>query len=390
MGMKRKFLISILCLLAVAVTAAAQDDNLKKYQAFDFSKQVIARPVLEQLELTDLQNLRGIVFGKRGRIFKEKSIQDYLKQQKWYKPNPNFDNKLLTASERKNIDLIRLAEAEKHDFVQPGDLRLWEDKPIPEDKIPFEGAVTRAEWDVLIAEFEAIHGKTFTGQDWLQKYFNERYWYKPDPNYSASVLSEIERKNLQAFIDAKNKLRKVSLSPGDMDKFQTVLLKEDQLAGLNLNELRIIRNEFWARRGKKFSTPGYKAFYEWQDWYKPVANQSKVKLNATEQANVKLIANYERKLRDKLTTEQISPEILEGLFAEDLRILRNEIFARHGYVFKDKKLQQEFVAMEWYKPDETFTQDKVATTLNTIEFKNLAAIKAAEDSAVSKFNAVEG
>jgi len=64
--------------------------------------------------IDELALLRGIVFGKRGREFKERSIQNFLETQAWYKPNPKFTNALLTKMERDNLDLIRLAEAERH------------------------------------------------------------------------------------------------------------------------------------------------------------------------------------------------------------------------------------------------------------------------------------
>lgn len=385
--MKRRILICVFWAFVFAANVFAQEDNLKKWQSFDFTKKLVTKNQLSKMEHYDLQILRGIVFGKRGRTFVEKDIQQYLAKQTWYKPNKNFSNSLLSIDERKNIDLIREAEADKHDTVEPGDLRWWQTKEIPDDKIY---ANTAAEWSVLIAEVEAIHGKTFSEEEWLQKYFEERYWYKPNPAYSAAILSEIERKNLEKFIAKRNAERKVALSLGDMDKFQNVLLKEDQLKGLNLNELRVIRNEFWARRGKTFSTPGYRAFFEWQDWYKPLKDQTKVKLNPVEEQNVKLIQAYENKIRSNLNTEVLAEDAVEGLFAEDLRILRNEIFARHGYVFKDKKLQQEFTALDWYKPDATLTADKIPTVLSEIEVKNVSILKKAEENAISKFSAVEG
>lgn len=384
--MQRKILICFLGLFVFALNAFAQND-LKKWHSFDFSKRLVKKADLAKMEHYDLQLLRGIVFGRRGRIFVEKDIQEYLTKQSWYKPNNNYKNASLTAIERKNIDLIREMEAERHDFVEPGDLRWWQTKAIPEEKIY---ARTAAEWDVLIAEVEAIHGKTFPDNEWLQKYFDERYWYKRNPNYNASVLSETERKNLQALIDVKNKERKVAVSPGDMDKFQNAMLKEEMLAGLTLNELRIMRNEFFARRGRRFSTPGYRSFYEWQNWYKPLKDQSKVKLNATEEANVKTIEAFEKKIREKLTTDELTEDMVSGLFIEDLRVLRNEIFARHGYVFKDKELQKTFEAMDWYTPDPTFTNDKIPTVLSAVEFKNVTTIRKAEEVAISKLVEVEG
>jgi hypothetical protein len=383
--MPRKILL--LGILLIFASAVFAQDNVKKYHNFDFTKKIVTKAELATLEHYDLQLLRGIVFGKRGRVFIEKDIQDYLKKQSWYKPDAKFTNAVLTLNERKNIDLVREAEAENHDSVEPGDLRFWMKKDIPDEKIYTNSA---ADWSVLIAEFEAIHGKTFPDQEWLQKYFDERYWYKRNPNYTPTLLSEIERQNLEKFIAKRNAERKVEISFGDMDKFQNVLLKEEQLKGNGFNELRLMRNEFFARRGKKFSIAAYIQAFEWMPWYKPLKDQKKVKLNPTEEANVKLIDAYEAKMREKITTEALPEEFFYGMYLEDLRILRNEIFAKHGRIFKDAKLQKYFEAQSWYKSDPTFTDDKIATLLSENEFKNITSIKAQEEVAFSKFVMVEG
>ncbi|HEY0051215.1 MAG TPA: YARHG domain-containing protein, partial [Pyrinomonadaceae bacterium] len=99
-----------------------------------------------------------------------------------------------------------------------------------------------------------------------------------------------------------------------------------------------------------------------------------------------LIAGYEAKLREKLSTEVLTEDTLGGLFTEDLRILRNEIYARRGRVFKDRELQKYFETTDWYQPNPDFKDDM----LGEIEFKNLAAIKLAEENALSKFSEEEG
>jgi len=390
--MPRKILWLGLLLIFSSVVLA--QDNVKKYHTFDFTKKLVTKAELAKLKyeqdefepINELALLRGVLFGKRGRVFKERSVQNYLEKQAWYKPNPSFKNSVLTVNERANLDLIRLAEAERHPNVEPGDLRYWIKKEIPDDKIWTNSA---ANWSVLIAEFEAIHGKTFS-EEWLQKYFDERYWYKRNPNYTPTILSATERKNLEKFIAKRNEDRKVEVSFGDMDKFQTVLLKEEQLKGVGFNDLRLMRNEFFARRGKKFTIAAYKQAFEWQDWYKPLKDQTKVKLSPTEEANVKLLEAYEVKLREKVTTEVLPEEYFYGMYLEDLRILRNEIFAKHGRIFKDAKLQKYFEAQPWYRADASFTDDKVKDILSENEFKNITAIKTQEEVAFSKFVLVEG
>jgi len=82
---------------------------------------------------------------------------------------------MLNNLERRNLDLIRDAEAGKHEHIEPGDMRYWRARPIVRKKL---GNHSGAEWNVLVAEVEAIHGKRFDDA-WLQQYFDERYWYVP-------------------------------------------------------------------------------------------------------------------------------------------------------------------------------------------------------------------
>src|SRR5688572_23864965 len=392
----RPTIFFLILIAAVAVSAQVLDrDRTARWREFNknnfhqvnFAQTRLTRARLARLKedyaANDFALLRGVVFGKRGRIFKERSIQDYLENQAWYRPNKNYSNSVLKPIERANLDLIRLIEAEKHEYVEPGDMRIWRAKVIPDTKLHNE--YTGAELTILAAEIEALHGKTFS-EEWLQKYFDERYWYKRDPAYNPAVLTTIERKNIERLFTQKEEGRKTAISIGDMDNFQAVLLTEDKLAGLSILELRILREEFYARRGKDFDTPGVRDYFAWRDWYKPAKNQKLVKLNATEQKNVALLEAHEAKLRERLATELVTDETLGALFAEDLRVLRNEIYARHGRVFKDKQLQKYFETQAWYKANPEFKDDQ----LNEIEAANLAKIKAAEETATSKFSEAEG
>jgi len=396
--MRSKIAIFIsIALLAVAaytqdidpVKRAARWKEFNKFgfEKVDYSSAKLTRAKIAKLKEDDNSDdfalLRGVIFGKHGRVFKERSIQEYLDKQAWYKADPKFSNKVLTPTERANLDFIRLVEAEKHFSIEPGDMRIWKAKLIGDDNLR---DYTGAELTILIAEIEAIHGKTFLSEEWLQKYFDERYWYKRNPSYDAASLSEIERKNIERLTEEKNKGRHTAISIGDMDNFQNALLTEDKFAGLSILELRILREEFYARHGKTFDAPGIREYFTWRDWYKPAKDQKTVKLNKIEQQNVDLIAAYESRVREKLATEPLQEGQLGDMFAEDLRVLRNEVYARHGRIFKDADLQKYFEAQLWYKANPDFKDDQ----LNEIEAANLAKIKAAEDSATSKFSEAEG
>ncbi len=69
---------------------------------------------------------------------------------------------------------------------------------------------------------------------------------------------------------------------------------------------------------------------------------------------------------------------IETLTAEELRIARNEIYARHNRKFKDADLQDYFDSKSWYHglyEPERFNDN----CLNTIEQKNIKLIKEVED-----------
>jgi hypothetical protein len=81
-------------------------------------------------------------------------------------------------------------------------------------------------------------------------------------------------------------------------------------------------------------------------------------------------------LQDVGTYPQASKRLLkeedvENLLKPDLEIMRNEIFARHGYCFKKKDLRETFEDKDWYIPN---TVD-VKRDLTEIEKKNIVLIK---------------
>lgn len=63
-----------------------------------------------------------------------------------------------------------------------------------------------------------------------------------------------------------------------------------------------------------------------------------------------------------------------GFSKDELRIMRNWIFARHGYSFKSKDMQDYFGQFSWYSPQYT----DVSTQLTKIERQNITFIKSYE------------
>src|SRR5262249_57360855 len=126
--------------------------------------------------LDELAWLRGIVFGRHGRVFRNDAIQKWLEIQQWYRPDPAFRNSMLNDMERENLDLIREAEARQHDFIQPGDLRWWQDRLMTGETL---GRHSSAEWLVLRAEGAAVHGRRLPPEPLLPHHLAHRYSYRP-------------------------------------------------------------------------------------------------------------------------------------------------------------------------------------------------------------------
>src|ERR1041385_2683540 len=376
--------VSFLCglVLALGLTAHAQD-SMDAWKEYNFRANPIKQAQVQNLELYDLKMLRGLVFGRHGRIFKDTDISAYLKDQSWYKPDDNFSNSMLNDTERRSLDVIRIAEAAKHDTIQPGDMRYWRDRPITAKKL---GKHSGAEWKVLVAEVEAIHGKRFDDDPGLAQYFDERYWYFPNEKYDAKKLSAIERKNLEILGGAQKRQRNVAILPGDMEFFENKLISERMLSGLSLHELRLLRNEIYARHGRMFRAEWLQQYFFFQPWYNPDENFKDEELSGNDKSNVETIVNYENKIHQELGAKPITQALLEGLFLEDAKQMRQEIYARHGKVFKEPWLQKYFSSFDWYKADPNFTD----AALTDVEKKNIATIAAYEKRAVTAMSTIEG
>lgn len=96
----------------------------------------------------------------------------------------------------------------------------------------------------------------------------------------------------------------------------------------------------------------------------------------------------EEQLQEQLPQEYIfqdsnsrylSEEEIRNIEADKLRIARNEIFAKHGYIFNDEELNKYFNNTSWYEgtiPSDQFDMDAV---LNDFEKKNVELIGKVED-----------
>lgn len=72
------------------------------------------------------------------------------------------------------------------------------------------------------------------------------------------------------------------------------LLSIDDVDNLLKDELRLMRNEIYARHGYSFKLREVRELFDNQDWYMPISTDVRKKLTATEIKNEQLIKHYEK------------------------------------------------------------------------------------------------
>lgn len=81
-----------------------------------------------------------------------------------------------------------------------------------------------------------------------------------------------------------------------------------------------------------------------------------------------------------LSEAALTPEALADFSLEELVIARNEVYARHGYSFKNAELAAHFAAQRWYKPDPAYDEK----SLTERERENIRLLLAAEKARKNK------
>lgn len=209
----------------------------------------------------------------------------------------------------------------------------------------------------------------------------------------------------------------------------TRALTAADLKGRSLRELSLMRNTIFARAGNPFRKDWLNAYFRAQPWYRPGKRWDAKKISAQDWRNAKRIAEHEAGLKradlkarvvavqaridagqarpedsiemrllsarlgkwqaktpppanrspledPSMLDHQLTVAHLNNMSLRDLRLLRNTIYARHGYSFKSEMLSEYFWATDWYKADSTFTSKR----LTPLDWRNVKLIKSVEKS----------
>lgn len=78
----------------------------------------------------------------------------------------------------------------------------------------------------------------------------------------------------------------------------------------------------------------------------------------------------------------LKKEDVENMYKGDLEVMRNAIYARHGYSFKNRKMRYVFDQIDWYSPVHT----DVRSDLTDLEKKNIDLLKRYEGHAEAYYD----
>ncbi|TMK23531.1 MAG: YARHG domain-containing protein, partial [Actinobacteria bacterium] len=71
---------------------------------------LLTRDDLAGLSAAQLRVLRNAVFARYGRVFQSPDLQSYFQSRPWYRPRADFSERVLTANDRANADLLKSFE----------------------------------------------------------------------------------------------------------------------------------------------------------------------------------------------------------------------------------------------------------------------------------------
>lgn len=169
-------------------------------------------------------------------------------------------------------------------------------------------------------------------------------------------------------------------------------LSQVDLQELSDAELTVALYEIYARHGDRFQEADLQEYFEHRSWYSSTNSNSNY--NTYEIANQILLEVYiaqkagnytqvgnpyldlfpgadSQALKDS-QNQYMEADDLKDLEKDELAIARNEIYARHGYVFSDNYLQAYFCTKSWYTPSTSVLSE---SSFNEFESNNLQLMK---------------
>lgn len=135
----------------------------------------------------------------------------------------------------------------------------------------------------------------------LHRLFAEFAWYHPNQKTTAEIyasLDRVQKENIAKLINEERR-RGGGLVLADYYRVNNKLLTMDDLAKYSKDQLYLLRNSLFARRGVRFNNPRLAKIFSYMPWYQPTDITSSTIfdeiMSEREKANVRLIISMEKR-----------------------------------------------------------------------------------------------
>jgi hypothetical protein len=86
------------------------------------------------------------------------------------------------------------------------------------------------------------------------------------------------------------------------EALSTTVVNAKLLDGLDLEDVKTLRLEIFARRGRVYKSKFLDGYFKGFDWYKPDPNFKETALSNIEKKNVKILLAQQKKLSEEIKT----------------------------------------------------------------------------------------
>ncbi|MBV9470480.1 MAG: YARHG domain-containing protein [Abitibacteriaceae bacterium] len=177
-------------------------------------------------------------------------------------------------------------------------------------------------------------------------------------------------------------------------------LSWDEVADWSPAQVRYAVNEMYARHGFVFKDLALRKQFLQYGWYKPIPGliqkQVEAHFNHYERENLRVLSSshsagkrtvheaaraYPGEHFPETHTRLIRRSEVAAWTSDQVRYAINEMYARHGLVFKDMDIRKQFLQFKWYRPVPGRTQQQAEADFNHYERENLKVLSAARKDA---------
>lgn len=166
---------------------------------------------------------------------------------------------------------------------------------------------------------------------------------------------------------------KFTISIGSRDSLMLGKWKSNEVLKIDRRTLKLKKRLFEYNPENKLQDV-------YTDWDK--SRQVKVNEGSDEEENEawfeeEYLTTTEKVVEINASTDVLTKDIVENLKKSDIFILRNSIYARHGYSFKNRQLRSYFEMHDWYMP----VFNDVTKDFTKIELENIDLLLLYEENA---------